>query len=305
MEKYVVSNIIFTAFFLSIILPLGYLIHDYAVHYGLPPKAAAGPLEVLYSPYSSINRDFTDIEKYATKVPVLMYHQIIPKKYLKKHHFLENGELDETIVTLENFKRQMKYLKDQNYTVLSLKEFELYMTAGKKIPDKSVLITFDDGYKNVFEFAYPVLKEHEFYAVHFLITGLITHEKVSYKPTLYQYANIEEVERSSDVFDYGNHTHLFHQRNKENAAFLVTKDITLIKSDINQANQWLGQTIAFAAPYGEYNKNTLEILNELHTKIAFTVKPGYADPSLPRLEIPRWYISPKYSLEDFKFILGE
>lgn len=305
MKKYVVSNILFTAFFLSIILPLSYLLFDYIANYGTPPASAAGPLEVSKSPYHYVNRDFTNIEEYAEKVPVLMYHQIIPKKYLKKHHYQENGELEETIVTLEDFTWQMKYLKEQNYTVLSLKEFELFMTSGKKIPPKSVLITFDDGFKNVFEFAYPVLKEYEFCAVHFLITGLITQKKVEYKSSFLQYASINEVKQSSDVFDYGNHTNLFHQRNKENVSFVIAFDKEQVKNDLYVANQWLGESVAFAAPYGEYNENTINILNELNTKLAFTVKPGYASPSSSPLEIPRWQISPQFSLNEFKYILGE
>ncbi|MBS4192251.1 polysaccharide deacetylase family protein [Bacillus sp. FJAT-49705] len=305
MKKYVVSNVIFTTFFLMIILPLCYLLYDYIIHYGATPAAAKGPLNVSDVPYNSVNKDFTGVEEYASKVVVLMYHQVIPKKKLKKHHFQDNGELEETIITLENFQSQMDYLKENHYTVLSLKEFELFMTGEKRVPAKSVLLTFDDGFKNVFEFAYPVLKDHGFPAVHFLITGLITKENVHYKPALHQYASIDEVRKSADVFDYGNHTNMFHQKNKNDMSFVTAYDKAEVKEDLVRANEWLGQSITFAAPYGEYNEETLEILQELNTKMAFTVNPGYAEPFGRSLEIPRWQVFPKLSLDDFKYILGE
>ncbi|KAB2336728.1 polysaccharide deacetylase family protein [Cytobacillus depressus] len=305
MKKYVVSNIVFTTLFLIIIFPLCYLLYDYIIHYGVAPAVAKEPLNVSETIYNSEIRDFTGLEEYASQVPVLMYHQVIPEGNLKKQHYQENGDLEETIVTLENFTLQMDYLKEQNYTVLSLKEFELFLLEGKKVPAKSVLITFDDGFKNVFEFAYPVLKGHGFYAVHFLITGLITQEMVSYKPALHQYASIKEIRKSSDVFDYGNHTNLFHQKDVQDVSFVVAFDRGEVKNDIIQANEWLGQSTAFAAPYGEYNEDTIIMLRELYTKMAFTVQPGYAEPSGSPLEIPRWQVSPKFTLSEFMYILGK
>ena len=111
------------------------------------------------------------------------------------------------------------------------------------------------------------------------------------------------MKEASDVFDYGNHTHSFHQRNDEGAAYLEAHDRETVKEDLTQANEWLKDSTTFAAPYGEYNTTTLGILKELNIKMAFTVDPGYADPSQHVLEIPRYGIYPFYSIEDFSYIL--
>ncbi|MCM3693302.1 polysaccharide deacetylase family protein [Neobacillus niacini] len=303
MKKYAVSNLLFTVFFLAIFGPLCYLLYDYVLNFALPPVAAKQSLSDMNTALLTVNRDFSSAPEYADNVPVLMYHQIIPESQLKKHHFTEDGDINEMVLTLEEFTKQMDYLKDENYTVLSLKEFEGFMTNQKKVPAKSVLITFDDGFKNVFEFAYPVLKKHGFYAVDFIITGLITNRTVDYDSAFLQYASIEELKEASDVFDYGNHTHSFHDRNDDGVSYVEAYDRAKVKENLIKANEWIGHSMAFAAPYGEYTTTTLDILKELNIKMGFTVEPGYVNPSQHILEIPRYAIYPFYTVNDFEYIL--
>lgn len=305
MKKYVVSNLLFTVAFLVVFSPLCYLLYDYVLSYGTPVVAAKVSYSDSGTPTISINRDFSHVEEYADKVTVLMYHHIIPESELKQQHFTETGDLEDMVVTLEQFIEQMDYLKEQEYTALSLKEFELFMTDQKKVPANSVLITFDDGYKNVFEFAYPVLKEYGFYAVHFMITGVVTHRTDAYDSAKFQYASIGEMKEAADVFDYGNHTHSFHQLTDDGVAFLEAYDSEKVKEDIAKAVEWLGHTEAFAAPYGAYNNTTLDIFRDLNIKMAFTVFPNYAEPSQHILEIPRIGIYPTFTIEDFKYIVEQ
>jgi peptidoglycan/xylan/chitin deacetylase (PgdA/CDA1 family) len=305
MKKFAVSNLIYTIAFLFVFSPLCYLLYDYILNFGLPPVAAKESLSESEFTAISSNRDFSGMEEYADKVTVLMYHHIIPEGKLKKHHFTESGEIVDMVVTLEDFTEQMDYLKEKNYTVLSLKEFELFITNQKKVPAKSVLITIDDGYKNIFEFAYPVLKEHGFSAVDFIITGLITDRKAKYDSSYLQYASIDEIKESADVFDYGNHTHTFHKRNDNGVSYLEAFDREKVKDDLIKANKWLGSSTAFAAPFGEYDTTTLDILKDIKIKMAFTSEPGYAEPSQHILEIPRQVIYPFYTMEDFEYILEQ
>lgn len=305
MKHYTKSNVCFTVLFLVVMIPLSYLLIEDVLSYVLPPVASREPLSKTDILPISTNREFDGAMAYADQVTVLMYHQIIPEDQLVKHHFTDENVLIDSIVTLEQFTEQMKYLKANNYTVLTLKEFELFMTNQKKVPANSVLITFDDGYKNVFEFAYPVLKKYGFHAVHFLITGLITDRTFSYITTELQYASIDELIETSDVFDYGNHTHSYHRKTDTGVAYLKAIDPEKVKVDIATANYWLGHSTAFAAPFGEYNPATLEILRELEVIMAFTVEPGYAEPSQHLLEIPRQGIYPAYTLKDFEYILDQ
>lgn len=305
MKKYIVPNLLFTFTFMIIFSPLCYVLVNYLIDYGMSPVAAKESLSEYTSLNLPINRKLTDTTGIADQVTVLMYHQIIPENQLKKHHFTKTGELVDMVVTLEDFTNQMNYLKKHQYTVLTLKEFEGFMEGTKNVPKNSVLITFDDGHKNVFEFAYPVLKKHNFYATHFLITSLITNRTIAYDSSYLQYASIEELKKAADVFDYGSHSHDFHHRNTNNVAYLKSSTREMVKNDLKKANMWLGHTMAFAAPYGEYTTSTLEVLKELDVKMGFTINGGYANPSQHILEIPRQGVYSFYTMEDFKYIIEQ
>ncbi len=304
MKKYARSNIIFTVSFAVLFLPLCFLIVNHLQGYGGARTAAAKEsLSSHQTARQPVNREFSGLGTSAGQVPVLMYHQIIPERKLKNHHFGKDGSLTDMVVTLEQFTEQMDVLKAGGYTTLSLEEFGGFLNSGKKIPEKSVLLTFDDGYKNVFEFAYPVLKDRGFHAVQFLITGLVTDEETDYNPSLLQYASIGELKKAADVFDYGSHTHNFHQKDEAGTAFLNASSPSDVKDDLEQAAAWIGSRQAFAAPYGEYNTGTLEILRSMGVELSFTLTPGYAVPGRNSLEIPREGIYPSYTLNDFNYIL--
>jgi len=85
-------------------------------------------------------------------VTVLMYHHILPK----------DGFIASSV---DNFDKQMKFLSDNNYKTLSSEEFFLFKKGELKLPKKSVFITFDDGWRDNFIYAYPILKKYNLKAI--------------------------------------------------------------------------------------------------------------------------------------------
>ena len=102
-------------------------------------------------------------DKYVT--PILMYHHINGVAYLEL-----------TSVSPQSFDQQMAYLKNHKYNVIRLDELVKAINQGKKLPRKTAVLTFDDGYDDNYTYAFPILKKYGFPAVFFIPTDLInTH----------------------------------------------------------------------------------------------------------------------------------
>jgi len=97
------------------------------------------------------------------KIPVLMYHNIagVPRKGSANYRGL--------FVSPSMFAQQMKYLKDNGYKTLTPTEFATILKSGKNPKQKSVLITFDDGSRGQYLYAYPVLKRYKMTATFYII----------------------------------------------------------------------------------------------------------------------------------------
>ena len=92
-------------------------------------------------------------------VPVLYYHSV-----------RESAD-NEVTITPEMLKTQLKYIKDEGYVTLTLSELKGYLLNNSPIPNKSIVITFDDGYMNNYYSAFPILKDFNMVATIFCITS--------------------------------------------------------------------------------------------------------------------------------------
>lgn len=128
------------------------------------------------------------IENKAYVVPVMMYHAIDHRDKLTK-----------LSVSPEGFARQMEFLHRHKYNVISLEEAARYLKENKRPPRKSVAITFDDGFYNNYEHAYPVLKKYGFPATIFVIVDKVGQEG---------YLDWEAIREMSDsgLITIGSHT---------------------------------------------------------------------------------------------------
>lgn len=137
-------------------------------------------------------------------VPILLYHHLDPDQP-------EN----ETTLHPETFERQMRLLKEQGYTPISFDELIAFVEQGTPLPEKPVMITFDDGYTSNAVYAYPVLRELGFHASIFAIGCSIGHDRY-YKDTNYSltphFGQTEITEMlDSGLISIGSHTYDMHQ----------------------------------------------------------------------------------------------
>ena len=208
------------------------------------------------------------------------------------------------IVSKENFEIQMTYLKDNGYVTLTMAELYLFLTNEIDVPENSVVLTFDDGYKDNFIEAYPILKENDFNAVNFLITGTITKRVHPFNPKHVQYLSIKELNKACDVFEYQSHTYNYHRREhnleKVEMAFLNSRTDEQVFHDIKTSIHNLnGENLAFAYPYGEYSPSTINILKDLEFKMAFTTVEQPVSPDDHLYELPRFNVHHSTTFEEF------
>jgi len=92
-------------------------------------------------------------------IPVLYYHSV------------KESADNEVTIKPEDLKSELKYIKDQGYITLTMRQLKDYILNNSPIPEKSILITFDDGYMDNYYSAFPILKEFNMTATIFCITS--------------------------------------------------------------------------------------------------------------------------------------
>lgn len=269
------------------------------------------PFSLLNCPEESATevRKFQDTLEMKQHIPILTYHRIIEASSITEVHYID-GELNPMIILKEDFEQQMDYLKDHNFVTLSLAELYLFLTNQIDIPEKTVVLTFDDGYKDNFIETHPILKKNNFTAGNFIITSAITTENTAFNPEFVQYLSVKELEEACDVFDYQSHTHDFHRREvneqDEEIAYLNSKTSEEVSDDIYTSIVQLdGENLAFAYPFGEYSSSTIDILKDLGFKMGFTTVHRAASREDSLYEIPRFNMFASTTFEEFKTYVNQ
>ena len=145
-----------------------------------------------------------------SSVPILMYHHVLP----------EAGFISSSV---EQFRAQMELLVEHGWQTLDSATFRAYKLHGAAVPQRSLLITFDDGWRDNYVYAYPILKALGLRATLFVVTGWIdaaSRAPAPYQPRTHKECkrlapgaprevllNWDELQTMRDVFDIHPHTH--------------------------------------------------------------------------------------------------
>lgn len=212
-------------------------------------------------------------------IPILCYHDVTPN----------NPDNNELLVNPEKFKEQLQYLKDNNYTPISLDEFYDYLRNNQPIPEKSVVITFDDGYKGNYEYAYPLLKEFKFPATVFVISNYVGAP---------DFMTAEQLKEMSDNgIEIESHTFKHDDLSKLDE----TQQLETLKKSKNDLEKIIEKPIDFVAyPFGRHNSNTRIAAEKAGYKLGFNLNGNFADRKDNNFNIDRIYVSNNDSLKKFE-----
>jgi len=222
------------------------------------------------------------------------------------HRVNDSLPAGEWVVPVARFRDQMEYIAENCKVVdISRSVLRLGVRGRGRTSGTKVVITFDDGYRDNYQNAFPVLKKLKLPATIFLTTGYIgtLKKRPRYKdaPWRRDYLNWREVrEMAKNGITFGAHTvshphlsQLDHAQQKKE----IQESIAAISHKVSRTQ---GRKLMFSYPYGEYNEDTLKILKKLNVKMAFTVKPGVWCKGDDPLKIKRIGISRLDSLSKFK-----
>jgi len=225
---------------------------------------------------------------------VLCYHRFV------SHPEWINGPLSMYRLPIADFQWQMQYLKENGITPITLEQLKAYWFEGKPLPDKAVLLTFDDGFKSIYDKAYPVLKEFGYPGVLFLYTDFIRGQNDALR-----YSEIEEMQKNGMVVESHTKSHLnlgLEEEKIKPDGFNRLLDLELSDpvSFIQDKFGHLATTLAY--PYGVYDDTILQKTQALKYQLAFTVNKGPNDRTVPPLKLRRYLILYPLKQDDFKDI---
>ena len=196
---------------------------------------------------------------YCLTVPILMYHHIQPQ--------ITASELGQTSLSVDNqvFDQQMAYLAASGYTAISAEQLINALNTKSGLPGKNIMITFDDGYKDIATYAFPVMQKYGLIGNIMVPTGLI--ENSDYL----SWGDLKNMTGSGLMFAYDHtwsHASLTGVSNEK-----IQSEILTAKTQLEQN---LGRTInIFAYPYGSENQNVRDILSQNGFIGAFSTIPGW------------------------------
>jgi peptidoglycan/xylan/chitin deacetylase (PgdA/CDA1 family) len=210
------------------------------------------------------------------EVPVLCYHQISDERG-------SGSQLSkDVIVPVSVFKAQMKMLSDSGYHTILPDQLYNYLTTGASLPDKPVMITYDDTDDDQFTIAAPEMKKYGFKAVFFIMTVSLNRPK---------YMTREQVKQLSDE----GHVIESHTWDHHKVPEYKTEEdwATQIEKPKKQIEDLTGKTADyFAYPYGLWDKKAIPELKKRGVKAAFILS-THRDAQDPLYTIRRM-IAPGY-----------
>jgi peptidoglycan/xylan/chitin deacetylase (PgdA/CDA1 family) len=225
------------------------------------------------------------------RIPILTYHNFDPAK---------PGSMT---ISTEKFAAQLKYIKENGYTVIPLSQAVNYLL-GKidTLPKKPVVITADDGRETVYTYMLPLIREYRYPVTLFIYPSAISNAK--YALTWNQ---LHELQQTS-LFDIQCHTYWHpnfndERKNLSSAAYAKLVQVQLVTAkDI--INKKLGTHITLLAwPYGVYNPYLEQQAAQAGYAMAFSIDDRSAVQTERAMSMPRYMVAERYSMKTFAKIL--
>ena len=224
------------------------------------------------------------------KAAILMYHSVG-----------DNGIL--FTVTTKDWEKQLIFLKNKKYNVIKLADLVGKLRNKEKIPLKTVILTFDDAYRDNYLNAFPLLKKYNFPATVFMPTACTGKEMLNSESKTMPVMSWDEAREMEDsgLVDFASHSHTHPMMNR----ITFEEFIKEIEFSENLLNQNLKRPVKiFSFPKGKFKPEHVDYLKKRGYLGAVTVKEGLIGPADDIFTLKRNFIFSKGGFSQFKGKLG-
>lgn len=211
-------------------------------------------------------------------VPIIMYHNILNS----------NKKNSKFIITSSQLEEDLKFLKDNSYNTIFIEDLINYVYNNKPLPEKPIVLTFDDGYYNNYVYAYPMLKEYGFKGV-LSVIGYYTdlYSENGEKNENYSHVTWENIKEMSDsgVIELQNHSYNLHSTNqgrngskkkkgesKEEYKKILTDDLGKLQNEFEKNLN--NKATTYTYPFGSVSEISYDIIKDMGFKASLSCESG-------------------------------
>ena len=211
------------------------------------------------------------------KVPIIMYHSIL--KDSSKH--------GKYVLSPEQLEQDFQYIQEKGFTTITFTDLISYVYNRTSLPEKPIIITFDDGHYNNYVYAVPLLQQYHMKAVISIVGSYTeTYSKSGETNPNYTYLRWQDIKELSqgEIIEFANHSYHLHSNTGRKGCMkkigeslddyhqILTSD--LMKLQENFLLHTNTQPSTFTYPFGLISNESLDIIKELGFQASLSCKTG-------------------------------
>jgi peptidoglycan/xylan/chitin deacetylase (PgdA/CDA1 family) len=223
------------------------------------------------------------------QVPILMYH------YISVAPLGADAVRQDLSVSPEHFEQQLQYLRAQGYESITLYDLLLAVQTGVPLPPKPVVLTFDDGYRDSYTYAFPLLQRYGYTGAFFLNVAFIDNQY----PEYLTWDQVQEMAAAGMDMEAHGYTHPnLCDCDMDALIFQILRPKEAIEARTHQAVRF------FCYPSGEYDERVIRVLHSANYWGAVTLISGVEQRSDSSFEWQRIRVRGDYDVQDLDRVLA-
>lgn len=237
-------------------------------------------IEIVEKDVRSVKNTATEENHKTNGLAICMYHYVYDKD-------APPDKLNANYIEVDALEEELKYLVDNDYFFPTWEEVRQYIDGEILLPEKSIVLTFDDGSRSFLELGAPLFDKYKIPVTSFLITKNNGEEKVG--------------EYESDYVTFQSHSHDMHRAggNIGHGGIFPVMSHDDAVSDLQESIRICRNGDAFAYPFGDYTESCVQAVSDAGFLCAVTTEYGRVYPGDNPLLLPRMRMSHGQSLDAF------